>query len=160
MNPCIIYALYHNKGKRMKIIISGIPIEDLDPKRLFIWLQSGIRKSILTLEWTAKKETPVNVGTLRNSFRSRFTELSGELTNTSLYAPFVHEWRKPGGRMPPLSAIDFWAKRKWIQIPTFILARSIARKGTKANPFMARTVEKEENNVEAIIRSELNKIYS
>ena len=111
----------------MKITVTGIPVSDLDPKKLFLGIQQGIRKSIVTLEGTAKMETPVNTGFLRNAFRSRFTDLTGTLTNTSLYAPFVHDGRSPG-RMPPISAIDFWVKRKGIAIPAFVIARSIAKK--------------------------------
>lgn len=151
--------MYNYQRRTMKIVVSGIPVEDLDPKKLFIGLKNGIRKSLITLEGTAKMETPVNTGFLRNSFRTRFTDLTWELANTSLYAQFVHDWRKPG-RMPPTSAIDFWVKRKGIQVPTFLIARSIARKWTQANPFMTRTVEKEENNVQAIFNSEIRKLYS
>lgn len=159
-NQSLVHALHPCKRRIMKIVVSGIPIDNLDPNRLFLWLDRGIKKAVLVMEWTAKRETPVNIGNLRNSFRSRFSNLSWELYNTSLYAPYVHEWRKPGGRMPPLSAIQFWVNRKGIQAPVFLIARSIAKKWTVANPFMTRTVEKEEKNVEAIIISELKKLYS
>ena len=54
--------------------------------------------------------------------------------------------------MPPIKPIDLWVKRKGIAIPAFVIARSIAKKGTKANPFLKRTVELEETNVTATIQ--------
>ena len=123
-------------------------------------LKAGIRKGIFALETRAKPETPVGVsGMLRNGYRSTFSGLRGELVNTKLYAPFVHDGRKPG-KFPPLAPIALWVKRKGIGVPAFVIARSIARKGTKANPFMTRTVEAEETNVRAIIQGEIRSLAS
>ena len=83
---------------------------------------------------------------LRNGYREIFSGLRGELVNTKSYARWVHEGRKPG-KMPPMSAISLWARRKRIDVPPFVIARSIARKGTKANPFLKRAMEKEDSNI-------------
>lgn len=44
--------------------------------------------------------------------------------------------RKPGGRLPPPEPIAAWARRHGVGVPTFVLQRSIARKGTKGLFFM------------------------
>lgn len=48
---------------------------------------------------------------LRNGYRSSFSGLRGELTNTKAYGPYVHEGRKPG-KFPPMAPIALWVKRK------------------------------------------------
>lgn len=64
-------------------------------------LNAGIKKSIYAVDRQAKRETPVDVGRLRSAWRQRFGRLTGQLVNTSLYAPYVHDGRKPGGKAPP-----------------------------------------------------------
>jgi hypothetical protein len=83
---------------------------------------------VIVLEARARKETPVGAsGMLRNAYRETFSGLTGKLVNTKEYAVWVHEGRRPG-KMPPVSAIGLWAKRKGIGIPPFVIARSIAKK--------------------------------
>ena len=77
--------------------------------------------------------------------------------NLEEYWKNISYGRKPGSRMPPVEAIENWIKiRKIIPrpltlpnkksiIPTvkqlaFIIARSIAKKGIKARPFMRETI--------------------
>lgn len=128
----------------------------MNPAKMIAGLRNWIHKSILVLEWVAKENTPVNSWFLRNSFRSRFDNLEWELVNTALYAQFVHDWRR-AWKMPPISQIEYWAKRKWINIPAFVIAQSIARRWTKAQPFFARAVEQEEQNVIGLIKYEIQK---
>ena len=123
-------------------------------------LKAGIRKSIFTLEARAKKETPVGVsGFLRNAYRENFDGLKGELVNTKEYARYVHEGRKPG-KMPPIGPIALWARRKGLAIPAFVIARSIAKKGTKANPFLKRSAQMEESNIRSILQGEIRILIS
>lgn len=138
----------------MIVSVKGLDssIQKFDSLQVVTALNAGIKKSIFTLSATARKETPVGVsGFLRAAYRERFDNLHGELVNTKDYAKYVHDGRRPG-KMPPLAPIALWVKRKGIGIPAFVIARSIARKGTKANPFLTRTIEKEETNIRAIIQ--------
>lgn len=151
----IIYETHYHKRKIMEISIEK-HLDWLDPKRIRQNIKNGIRKWILILEWTAKKETPVDTWFLRNAYRSRFSWLSWELVNTSEYGIFIHEWRKPW-KAPPLDHIETWRKRKGIEAPAFLIARKIAQRGTKPNPFLTRTVDIEENNIISLIKSELKK---
>lgn len=67
------------------------------------------------------------------------TQKATELSLETVIAPkvgygvYVEKGTRP--HFPPIAAITPWAKRKGIS--PFLVARSIARKGTKAKPFMA-----------------------
>jgi len=121
-------------------------------------VNKGIDSSLFILEARAKKESPVDSGTLRarhvtktNRFR-----MIGELRPATKYARFVHEGTKP--HWPPYypgSALDRWSKRHG-NIPPYLVARKISRKGTKANPWLERTVKAERRNVEKIIQRSVN----
>ena len=78
--------------------------------------------------------------------------------NLEDYWKFIEKGRRPGAKMPPVSAIENWIKiRKIIprpvtlksgkqRVPTvqqlaYVIARSIARKGIAARPFMRESIE-------------------
>lgn len=52
-------------------------------------LNKSIRKSIFTVERTAKRNTPVDTGLLRNSYETKFKDLDGRLRNFREYWPYV-----------------------------------------------------------------------
>lgn len=104
----------------------------------------AIKKSIFVLTAAAKMETPVDLGFLRNSMRESFENLIGTLDNTAPYALFVHEGTKP--HFPPLDAITPWANRHGI--PPFMVAMSIAAKGTKGVPFFDLAIDAQQLQVQ------------
>lgn len=57
-------------------------------------LNSGIKKVLFYTEAEAKTETPVDTGTLRNSYRQVFGNLYGQIFNFRKYGVFVHEGTK------------------------------------------------------------------
>lgn len=89
-------------------------------------LNRAIKISIIELEWTAKKETPVDTGLLRWSYETFFSNLSWKLQNKRKYWIYVHEWTK------------------------YI----------KSNPFLERTIDKEEPKIERIFNWEINKMLN
>lgn len=60
-------------------------------------LDKSIKKAVFTIERTAKTRTPVDTGTLRNSYETRFEPLEGRLRNFREYAPFVHDGHRTRG---------------------------------------------------------------
>jgi len=54
-------------------------------------LNKSIKKGIITVEWNAKKETPVDTGLLRRSYETSFTRLTWEIRNYREYALEVHQ---------------------------------------------------------------------
>ena len=78
--------------------------------------------------------------------------------NLEEYWKYISYGRKPGSRMPPVEAIENWIKVRKIlprpitlksgkqRVPTvqqlaYVIARSIAKKGIKARPFMRESIE-------------------
>lgn len=60
------------------------------------------------------------------------------------YAEAIHRGRLPGSA-PPVSALESWARRKGINV--YAVQKSIQRKGTKPNPFVARAWDAIQDNV-------------
>jgi hypothetical protein len=103
-------------------------------------IDDGIKKSLYEIEREAKPRTPVSEGRLRGSYRTDLKPLHGEVGPTVDYAAFVHEGTRP--HWPPWgpgTALERWARFHGIQ--TFLVARKIAFRGTKAQPFLLEGVK-------------------
>ena len=96
-----------------------------------------------------KDETPVGVtGKLRANTYARLRNEGGDqqlaITQTAKseagvsYGWFVREGTRP--HFPPIAAVAPWARAKGI--PPFLVARAIAKHGTKANHYPERAYEK------------------
>lgn len=57
---------------------------------------------------------PVDRGTYRRSFKVQKTPTGAIFYNFSPHAPVIEDGRRPGARMPPVSVILAWVKRKRI----------------------------------------------
>lgn len=98
-----------------------------EPKRVFM------NGATLVLEDEVKQRWPRGGPGTSHSFRSIRREVhrggnSGRVFTTAGYGRWVEEGRKPG-RYPPMRRITPWARRAGI--PAFLVARSIALKGTE-----------------------------
>lgn len=116
------------------------------------FMNTAIKKSIIILEWEAKKETPVDRWQLRASFQTRFTDLKWVLYNPSKYALFVQYGTKP--HTPPRKPIEEYANRKGIN--PWALRYSIKRKGTKANDYLWRSIQKAERKIDRVLGNTAN----
>lgn len=104
-------------------------------------IKLAIKSSLLDIEGRAKSFAPVDTGGLGNDTVVDADERGGSLIFKKNYAVFVHEGRAPGS-FPPFkknTSLEKWARRKGI--PAFLVARKIAKKGTKANPFLKKAVD-------------------
>lgn len=120
-------------------------------------LNDAIKKSIFYIQGKAKKNTPVDVGFLRNSaYSTSFSTLKGTLRNRAPYAVFVHDGTAP--HFPPIDAVAPWAERHGI--PPFLVARAISFKGTKPNPFFEKAINESSQNVKNNFTVALNNIRS
>lgn len=96
--------------------------------------------------------------------------------NLEEYWKFIEKGRRPGAKMPPLSAIEKWIKIRKIlprpvtlksgkqRVPTipqlaYVIARSIARNGIAPRPFMResinQTIEDFKSKLSAAVREDL-----
>lgn len=117
----------------------------------------AIQKSVLKLLANARPETPVDQGFLRGAAMVvSFQDLLGILENKAPYASFVHEGTQPHG--VSIAAITPWALRHGI--PPFLVARSIKRKGTKAKPFFANSIDKSDTDINGFFSAALDGIAS
>ncbi len=118
-------------------------------------LDRSIKKSIILLQRYATQEAPTDQWRLRNDFHTEFKKSFGRLFNPTKYAIYVHEWTRP--HFAPIDKLQGRADRHGI--PVGALRRSIARKGTKANPFMDRAVDEWEKQVDEIFAKEIDKMF-
>lgn len=111
------------------------------------YINKAISLSLLRILGEEKQQAPFGVsGLLRDNWQTSFGRFEGSIKSLSPYAAFVHEGTAP--HMPPVAALTPWANKKGIS--PWALAMSIKKKGTKANPFLKRSVD----NVESAIEQE------
>lgn len=103
----------------------------------------AINRSLVRILGQEKQQAPVFTGNLRDNWRLDIGRFEGSLRSNAPYSAAVHEGTRP--HMPPISAIEVWARKKGLN--PWAVAKSIAKKGTKANPFLKRAVEMEQENV-------------
>lgn len=115
-------------------------------------LRGAFERTGYAVAGRAKELAPVDRGQLRAGITHQVDPdpipvwvIAG--TRNIPYAKDVHDGRKPG-KWPPIKAIAAWAKRKGIDAPPFVIARAIARKGTKAQPYLADAMTETEPKIQ------------
>lgn len=120
-------------------------------------LKNAIQRALIILQNSARQYVPKDTSNLGSQIKTEMTNaLSGQVNADTKYALFVHEGSKP--HWPPIKAITPWANRH--NIPPFLVARSIAKKGTKPQPFFDWAKEATENDVSGIFNSAINNIVN
>lgn len=113
------------------------------PATLATEVRTALTAGSLLIEGAARGLAPKDIGRLGGSITHTITGGGANLTSkigpSVAYGLYVEKGRKPG-RMPPIGAIQGWANRKGIN--PYVLARSIARKGTKPRPYMLPAFER------------------
>lgn len=122
-------------------------IEDLHGKPML----QGMRKATLLVSTDAKLLAPVDTGRLRGSItpdvRLQGFQTIGVVGSNVLYAPYMELGTKP--HWPPISAVEVWARRHGMN--PFLVARAIARKGTKPRRYLESAFAQNENQIIAIL---------
>jgi hypothetical protein len=107
------------------------------PSTLAAEVRTAMTAGSLLIEGTARSLAPKDTGRLAGSITHAITGGGANLTSkigpSVAYGLYAEKGRRPG-KMPPIAAIAPWARRHGID--PFVLARSIARKGTKGKPYM------------------------
>jgi hypothetical protein len=111
-------------------------------------LHKAMETSLLLIERDARshvrQDTRALMGSISHSIKQRGSSIEGKVGPSKDYGYFVEYGRKPG-KQPPIAAVEGWARRHGIS--PFLVARAIGRKGTKAKPFMAPALEKNERRI-------------
>lgn len=109
-----------------------------------------IETGLLLLEADMRTHVPRAFGQLGNSITHHVSgsgaDLVGEVGSTAKYWPFVEYGTRP--HWPPIAAITPWANLHGI--PPFLVARAIARRGTRAQPFIMPAWERQKAAIEAL----------
>lgn len=125
-------------------------------------INKAINSSLVRIFGQEKQEAPFGTtGQLRDRWNILLGRFVGKLRSGVAYALAVHEGTKPNPRKIGLyKNPDFvrWAVRRGLN--PFLVARSIAKKGTKANPFLQRAVDKEEKAVDREFENALKNIVA
>ena|SRR3990167_3924947 len=102
-----------------------------------------VRDSELMLQRTSKKEVPVQTGNLQKSISilSRVNPFSGGITAKAKYASAVEYGSRP--HIIKARSAKVLANKKTGQV----FGRTVRHPGTKANPFMHRTADKEKGSI-------------
>ena len=101
-------------------------------------LDGAIQQSAVQIQRETMVNAPVDTGQLRSQIEYRKTgNAQAVVGSKAKHSLPVHEGSKP--HYAPLKALEPWARRKGI--PVGAVWYSIAKKGTKANPFMKKAVD-------------------
>ena len=119
------------------------------PAVLRVAQQQAMATSLLLIEADARRNVRQDTRRLMNSIthRQRSTPrgLVGEVGPSARYGLYVERGTRP--HWPPRAPLEGWARRH--NVPVFVVQRAIARKGTKARPFLLPAFRK---NAERIVR--------
>lgn len=118
------------------------------------YINMAINRSLVRILGEEKQQAPVSTGNLRDNWRLDMGRFTGTLASNAPYAAAVHEGSAP--HMPPVNALTAWAGKHGID--PWVLAKSIAKNGTKANPFLKRAVELQAQNINGEFQTALDSI--
>jgi len=128
-------------------------------KRLYAQpIRDMLQRSSAEIAGEVREKTPVDTGRLRNSVTSEVEKTMptdvptwARIGSNVVYAPPVEFGRKPG-TFPPYRQLQPWARRHGFG-PSggFLVARAIARRGTKGAEMFKRGLEASEHQVVVFI---------
>jgi len=122
--------------------VSGLDFaKTLNPQAATAAMKKGMSKGVKVIANQVKAETPVDTGRLRASVTDEVREMGDEIVgvvgSNVDYARYVEEGTAP--HWPPVAALEKWGNRHGI--PAFLVARAIAKNGTKAHRMFGRVLE-------------------
>lgn len=95
-----------------------------------------IDEASLFAQGVAVQGAPRDTAGLQRSIQRDVSPFSASVYSIQKHASVMEFGRRPGAKMPPPSALEGWARRHGFAGGTFVLARSIARRGIKGRFFM------------------------
>lgn len=119
-------------------------------------LNNAVKQSVFDIHKEVLKEAPVNKnsggGNLRQSFKTKFGRLWGEIFSNIKYAVYVHE----GTRPHIIRAVNkrVLADRR----AGVIFGKEVKHPGTLPNPFLKRAIENAKSKIESNFGNAIRKI--
>ena len=124
-----------------------------DPQLIAGPVKDFLAKSALTVESGAKLVAPVDTGRLRASITSDLKPTRALVKAAVFYAAHVEFGTRP--HWPPIAALQPWARRHGFpagRLGAFLVARAIAKRGTRAQPFMRPALERALTPIRGFLR--------
>ncbi len=110
-------------------------------------MMTAMRQATLMVTADAKRLAPVDTGRLRASITPAVSDypdrVEGVVGSNVKYAPYMELGTRP--HWPPISALEVWARRHGTS--AFLVARAIARRGTKARQFLQKAFEQNQSRI-------------
>lgn len=134
------------------------------PGRITERVEQALMRGAQEVSRTARSKAPKAFSTLTQSILwQQISDLHYRVSTGTNYARAVEEGRKPG-KMPGTSrGLMEWVKQKTslqgtaLERATFLIARGIARKGIKAQPYMAPAATENRSRVVDLVRTATTK---
>lgn len=108
-----------------------------------------LHRSALLIEGRAREHAPVDTGRLRGSIVSAFEPDTATIAPSVSYGVYVEFGARP--HWPPMAALQPWARRHGFPPGSpgaFLVARAIARHGTRPQPYMRPATEESIDEIE------------
>ncbi len=115
------------------------------PKTTEKHVNTAINRSLVRIWAKEKVEAPVNTGNLRDNWLLQVLRFSGTLRSNAPYANAIEYGTRP--HFVSAERLQGWARKRGLN--PWAVSKSIAKKGTKANPFFQRSVAGAEVGVNA-----------
>jgi HK97 gp10 family phage protein len=113
-------------------------------------VRRAMQQSLLLIEADARRNVAHDTRQLMNSITSQITEAPGGLVGkvgpSVAYGLYVERGTRP--HWPPLAALVPWARRHGI--PARAVQVAIARRGTRARPFLQPAFDKNKDTIVAL----------
>ena len=126
------------------------------------YVGQAIAKSLIYVEGRANTNAPRGAtGNLRKNWKIKTKPFEGSLRSDAneggfYYGVAVEYGTRP--HYPPVKSLERWANSKGIS--PYAVARSIAKKGTKANPFFQKSANESENTINQLFDKALEDIIN
>lgn len=123
------------------------------PRQMEAETRQALETSLLILEADQRRnvaqDTRRLMGSITHEIQGSGAVLTGRVGPTVGYGIVVERGRRPG-KYPPIAAIQGWARRHGI--PPFLVARKIARRGTRPQPFVGPSLDRNRQRINEIFR--------
>lgn len=140
----------------------GVLKKELERQR-----RTAMLKAVILLRDTARDMIHSPEGKARRGIRNDVTgsgdSLKGIVRSRSVQSIFAQRSRGPNKKMPPVKAIMRWLKRTGqlrSRSSAFLVARAIAKRGTRGQYVMARALEAKRPDVLTLFREMINRALS
>lgn len=121
-----------------------VAIADKYPSVAEKHINKAISRSLARILGAEKREAPFGVsGQLRDRWDLKVGRFQGSLRSGVSYSMAVHDGTRP--HFVSVESIRAWANKKGLN--PYAVAKSIGKKGTRANPFFKRAVDSVEDSV-------------